>query len=301
MSGVRVKPKVSSPSATLTRLALDCALTPAQVLQLLACREPLPFALSGNWAGAAAIVGADPLRVADAGRRPVRAARRAARPSTPRRRRTPSAAAGSAGSATAWRAASSASRRARRARSPSPTSTSPSTTTSCGWTPTAVVVRGARRPTPRRDALQRASADSRAAARAAAAAPDRAAAARRRRSRSARPAREHHLAAVARLPSSGSPPGEIFQANLCLRLDGELRRRVTDLFAARARPQSTRLRRRLRHAVGRRSRSLSPELFLRRRGRDVTTGADQGHRARATDGDARRARCAARPRTAPST
>ena len=65
MSGVSVKPTLSPPSATLARVALDCPLTPAQVLQLLAEREPLPFALTGNWshppdAPVGAIVGGDP-------------------------------------------------------------------------------------------------------------------------------------------------------------------------------------------------------------------------------------------------
>ncbi|HEX3689903.1 MAG TPA: anthranilate synthase component I family protein [Solirubrobacteraceae bacterium] len=59
-----VKPTLPSPTATLTRVALDCVLSPAQVLGILAQREPLPFALSGNWSGGGAIVGADPLRVA---------------------------------------------------------------------------------------------------------------------------------------------------------------------------------------------------------------------------------------------
>ncbi len=47
----------------LIRVALPCRLSPAQVLQALA-GEPLPFALVGTWAGGGAIVGSDPLRVA---------------------------------------------------------------------------------------------------------------------------------------------------------------------------------------------------------------------------------------------
>jgi anthranilate/para-aminobenzoate synthase component I len=45
------------------RAPLPCRLSPAQVLQALAA-EPLPFALVGSWAGGGAIVGSDPLRVA---------------------------------------------------------------------------------------------------------------------------------------------------------------------------------------------------------------------------------------------
>ncbi len=47
----------------LLRVPLPCRLSPGEVLQALA-GEPLPFALVGTWAGGGAIVGADPLRVA---------------------------------------------------------------------------------------------------------------------------------------------------------------------------------------------------------------------------------------------
>jgi para-aminobenzoate synthetase/4-amino-4-deoxychorismate lyase len=50
--------------ATLWRVRLPCRLAPARVLELLA-DEPLPFALTGRWAGGGAIVGSDPLLVAD--------------------------------------------------------------------------------------------------------------------------------------------------------------------------------------------------------------------------------------------
>jgi anthranilate/para-aminobenzoate synthase component I len=49
----------------LVRVPLRCRLEPAQVLQALA-GESLPFALVGSWAGGGAIVGSDPLRVAGA-------------------------------------------------------------------------------------------------------------------------------------------------------------------------------------------------------------------------------------------
>jgi para-aminobenzoate synthetase/4-amino-4-deoxychorismate lyase len=55
------------PPVELVRLPLPCRLAPTQVLHALAAAgEPLPFALVGNWAGGGAIVGSDPLRVAGA-------------------------------------------------------------------------------------------------------------------------------------------------------------------------------------------------------------------------------------------
>ncbi len=47
----------------LMRVPLPGRLAPAEVLQALA-GEPLPFALVGSWAGGGAVVGSDPLRVA---------------------------------------------------------------------------------------------------------------------------------------------------------------------------------------------------------------------------------------------
>ncbi|HZE04958.1 MAG TPA: aminodeoxychorismate synthase component I [Solirubrobacteraceae bacterium] len=45
------------------RVPLDCRMAPAEVLRALA-GEPLPFALVGAWAGGGAIIGSDPVRVA---------------------------------------------------------------------------------------------------------------------------------------------------------------------------------------------------------------------------------------------
>jgi para-aminobenzoate synthetase/4-amino-4-deoxychorismate lyase len=53
-------------AASLTRVPLRCALTATQVLAALRDRE-LPFALSGSWAGGGAIIGSDPLAVTDDG------------------------------------------------------------------------------------------------------------------------------------------------------------------------------------------------------------------------------------------
>jgi para-aminobenzoate synthetase/4-amino-4-deoxychorismate lyase len=52
-------------SATLERVPLECRLAPQDVLRALA-DEPLPFALTGDWAGGGAVVGSAPLKVANA-------------------------------------------------------------------------------------------------------------------------------------------------------------------------------------------------------------------------------------------
>jgi len=90
-----------------------------------------------------------------------------------------------------------------------------------------------------------------------------------------------HMAAVADCVERIAA-GEIFQANVCLRLDAAFDGRVADLFA-HAMP-------RLEPAYGAcfvtpwgEISSLSPELFLRRRGRVVTTGPIKGTAPR--DGD----------------
>ncbi len=49
--------------ATLERVPLRCGFTPAQMLAALADR-PLPFALTGSWAGGGAIAGSEPVAVA---------------------------------------------------------------------------------------------------------------------------------------------------------------------------------------------------------------------------------------------
>ena len=90
-----------------------------------------------------------------------------------------------------------------------------------------------------------------------------------------------HVAAVAECVERIAA-GEIFQANLCLRLDATYDGDVAELYAHAA-PQ-------LQPAYGAcfvtpwgGVASLSPELFLRRRGRDVTTGPIKGTAPR--DGD----------------
>ncbi len=63
MDGTLAPPTADRLVARLQRVPLDCPLTPMQLLQALA-DEPMPFALTGSWAGGGAIVGSDPLSVA---------------------------------------------------------------------------------------------------------------------------------------------------------------------------------------------------------------------------------------------
>ena len=55
--------------AKLERVQLDCTLTPQDALRAVG-DQPWPFALTGDWAGGGAIVGSDPLIVADPGADP---------------------------------------------------------------------------------------------------------------------------------------------------------------------------------------------------------------------------------------
>jgi para-aminobenzoate synthetase/4-amino-4-deoxychorismate lyase len=55
-----------SASTTLERVPLDCTVTPQDALRALA-DQPWPFALTGDWAGGGAIVSSSPLAVADPG------------------------------------------------------------------------------------------------------------------------------------------------------------------------------------------------------------------------------------------
>ena len=277
MSGVRVKPKVLSPSATLTRLALDCALTPAQVLQLLARREPLPFALSGNWAGGGAVVGADPLRVAADGDDPfalldaLRSVDAAA----------PDAVGGGWFGWLGYRLAARVERVPLNSHRPVALpdfhlayyDNVLRRTPDGQWWFEALVT------DPRRDALQRRHrhlAQLLAGPGPATAPPPHISALHL----SAHDA-EHHLEAVAQCRRRIAA-GEIFQANICLRLHGETEARATDLFAAaldRIDPPYGAAFATPRGGIA----SLSPELFLRRRGRHIVTGPIKGTIARDPD------------------
>ena len=103
-----------------------------------------------------------------------------------------------------------------------------------------------------------------------------------------------HVAAVADCVERIAA-GEIFQANLCLRLDATYAGDVAELYAHAAPQLRARLRRVLPHAVGRRREPLARALPAPPRpARDHR--ADQGHRAHRPG-----RRCATPRRTAPST
>ena len=265
--------------ATLTRVALDCRLSPADVLRVLAERDPLPFALTGRWAGppGGAIVGSDPLRVASDGEDPF-ALLDAVPPVAP----APSSSAVGGG----W----------------------------FGWLGYRLAARVERiplhphRPVPlpdfhlayydnvlRRDADGRwwfealVTSDRRDAldirlrhvrhllARNPPPLPDPRVSPLRLSAHDAR----HHLDAVARCRRRIAA-GEIFQANICLRLHGETDARATDLFAAalaHVDPPHAAAFHTPRGGIA----SLSPELFLRRRGRHIVTGPIKGTIARDPD------------------
>ena len=97
-----------------------------------------------------------------------------------------------------------------------------------------------------------------------------------------------HLAAVAACRERIAA-GEVFQANLCLRLEAPMRGDPVELFSralSRAKPRFAAL---VDGAL-----SLSPERFLRRLGRDVITEPIKGTRPRAIGGEGRSARVALR-------
>lgn len=85
---------------------------------------------------------------------------------------------------------------------------------------------------------------------------------------------EAHLQAVARARER-IHAGEIFQANLCLRLEGDCDGRATDVFGAALSRVSPAYGAAFDTPDGGIA-SLSPELFLRRRGPDVVTGPIKG-------------------------
>jgi para-aminobenzoate synthetase/4-amino-4-deoxychorismate lyase len=298
MGAVSVKPTLASPSdvasAALTRVALDCELSAAQVLATLR-DEPLAFALTGNWAGGGAIVGSDPVRVARDGDDPfsllddlpavVPAPRDGA--AAPRDN-TPSA----AGHHTAtpvgggwfgwlgYRLAARVEHVPLAAYRPVPLPDfhlayydnvlrrDPEGT----WWFEALVT-DARRDTlaARRERLQ---------ARLRRPAPSAPRPAVAERPAPPSPLRlsagdaEHHLEAVAQCRRRIAA-GEIFQANICLRLEARYGGSAADLLSAAAErvdPPYAAAFDTPRGSIA----SLSPELFLRRRGRDIVTGPIKG-------------------------
>jgi para-aminobenzoate synthetase/4-amino-4-deoxychorismate lyase len=293
MSSVRVKPTLSSPPsappATLARVPLACSLSPAQVLQLLAEREPLPFALTGKWTHTSdtrgAIVGANPLRVARDTEDPFAVLDALPTVDAPGDGATDDSwASGVVGGGWfGWLGYRLAARVERIPLNPHRPVAIPEfhlayydnvlhRTPDGQWWFEALVTAA------RRDALTR----------------------RRREladllSRPARPPSpvrvsplhisaadaEHHVNAVAQCRRRIAA-GEIFQANLCLRLHGETDATATDLFAAALQHVNPPYAAAFATPQGGIA-SLSPELFLRRRGRQVVTGPIKGTIARDPD------------------
>jgi anthranilate/para-aminobenzoate synthase component I len=280
MNRVPVKPTLASPpsvpSATLARVPLPCRLEPAQVLQALARREPLPFALTGAWAGGGAIVGADPLRVAADTDDPF-----ALLDALPVLDSAPAGAVG--GGWFGWlgyRLAARVERVPLNANRPVPLpdfhlayyDNVLRRTPDGQWWLEALVTDG------RRDALAhrlRELTDLLGRPPVPTLPPE------------ISPLRlgahdaQHHVEAVAQCRRRIAA-GEIFQANLCLRLHGETDARASDLFAAASEhlhPPYAATFDTPRGGIA----SLSPELFLRRRGRHIVTGPIKGTIARDPD------------------
>jgi para-aminobenzoate synthetase/4-amino-4-deoxychorismate lyase len=290
MSRVPVNPTLtsppSSPSATLARVPLACRHSPADVLRALAASEPLPFALSGRWAGAGAIVGSDPVRVAAATEDPF-----ALLDTVPPVGRAPRhaghgvhAAAGAVGGGwfgwLGYRLAARVEDVPLHARRPA---TLPDfhlayydnvlrrDATGQWWFEALVTAA-------RRDALERrlAALTELLARPVAPLEPRRVSPLRLSADGAA-----HHVAAVDECRRRIAA-GEIFQANICLRLQGETDATVPALFASALAGLDP------PYAAGFTTPrggivSLSPELFLRRRGRDIVTGPIKGTIARDPD------------------
>jgi len=100
-------------------------------------------------------------------------------------------------------------------------------------------------------------------------------------------AADGHVAAVADCRDRIAA-GEIFQANICLRLDSRYRGSAASLFATAQRTIAPPYAAAFDTPQGSVA-SLSPELFLRRRGRDVVTGPIKGTIPRSGDAAADRA------------
>ncbi|MGH2908042.1 MAG: chorismate-binding protein, partial [Solirubrobacteraceae bacterium] len=93
-----------------------------------------------------------------------------------------------------------------------------------------------------------------------------------------------HVAAVSQCVSRIAA-GELFQANLCLRLEGTFDGDLCDLFSAAVAPDPSRFAAWVDGTV-----SLSPERFLRRVGDRVSSDPIKGTRPRVAGGDERAAR-----------
>lgn len=270
----------SGARATFLREPLACSLTPAEVLLALS-RQAMPFALTGQWAGGGAIVGSEPLAVAAPGDDPF-----ALLDDLPFVQAAGEAPAGAVGGG--W----------------------------FGWLGYRLarlverVPEGPFRPVPmpefhlayydnvlRRDVSGRwwfealVIPERRVALRARRRELERLLGARAGEPRLAAPpsplrlsraAATHHLEAVAAC-TRRIAAGEIFQANLCVRLEGQYDGTAADLLArAQANgiiPAYAASFDTPHGAIA----SLSPELFVRVTGREIVTGPIKGTAARAED------------------
>ena len=233
-----------------------------------------PFALVGRWAGAAAIAGGAPVRVAPRRRRPVRAARATSRSLERRARRASSAAAGSARSATG----SAAGLERLGARAAGPERLPAAMLAFYDHVlrlrrRRAVVVRGAvdRRARAPRSSARLAVLRARLAAGVAAPAP------RAHRRRGGRRRRRRATPARWRRAASGSPPATssrpTWRCGSASTLTGDAGRRSSRAASRRWRPDRAACARGPGGAVA----SLSPELFLDAPRRRRPQRADQGH------------------------
>ncbi len=269
------------PAARLLRVPLDGAVAePGDVLRALA-GEPLPFALTGSWAGGGALLGAAPLRVAAPQEDPF-----ALLDELPEVDGAVEGAIG--GGWFGWLGYALGARVERLA--PAPPRPVPLPPFQLAYYDHVLRRDGdgawwfEALATPAREvALAQRLEQLRAAlARAAALAP--AAPPRPAPFRLAGAGGAGHLAAV-RDCRERIAAGEIFQANVCLRLEADWAGDVAELYAlasARTQPAYGAAFPSARGGVA----SLSPELFLRRRGRDVVTAPIKGTIARAAgDGE----------------
>jgi para-aminobenzoate synthetase/4-amino-4-deoxychorismate lyase len=95
------------------------------------------------------------------------------------------------------------------------------------------------------------------------------------------PPRERHLAAVASTLDA-IRAGDLYQANLCIRLEGDVEGATLDLFATGAEALAPAYGAFVGAPAGQLA-SFSPELFLRRAGRDVRSSPIKGTAARPAD------------------
>lgn len=272
-------------SATLRRVPLRCSLAPGQVLGILR-DEPLPFLLAGAWAGGGAVVGADPLSVAPADADPFAVLDRLPVLAGGEHLRGPAVGGGWFG----WLGYRLAALVERVPDGPPRPVVMPSfhlayydhvlrQDPAGRWWFEMLWSAGRALALNRR--LQRIRAllavgepsgvDERGSAVSETPGPLRLSAA----------GAAAHLEAV-RQARRRIHAGEIFQANICLRLDARWSGRMTDLFAralARTSPAYGAVFDTPHGAIA----SLSPELFLRRRGRDVVTAPIKGTSRRDPD------------------